>query len=366
MPYQFQRVDICAFDFHLMLAPLAGGTPTKASFNYLVDPTLYNQQYSAGSQTNTANLSFSPLDWRTLTYHHFWKYYQTIQAAAGGKYDFWKLQMPFIGRIKDQIKLVSGSPNITGAVIPTIFLSGIGWSTNLNIRIAGQLTSAQLSDFVGKLANKGASLFEIEGQRLTLPQVFEYVGNTVLTEVYEPKSIDAIKIKRQLIVCPFEATGPVAPYPAGQTGAKRISTADRASLHSILLGVPVSFADVRNFENERRFLLTQFYNGPDFALTYFEKGTLLFMQDTAIAGGAYRRALQAKLECLLSNIRNYLVITLDLYNFCLATANNPNLDAKTKALRSDLIFSLQSIPKNYSNHFCQSFHANFKPISKLK
>lgn len=367
MPYQFQHVEIRTFDFHLMLAPLAGGTQPKAAFNYLVDPALYNAQYTAaGAKTNTANLSFSPLHWRTLNFHHFWKHYQTIQPAAGGKYDFWKLQMPFIGAVKDPIKLISGSPNINGTVVATVFLSAIGWSTSLNISIAGQMTTAELSDFVGKLSNKSTALFEIGGQSLTLPEVFEYIGKLVLSEVYEPKSIDAIKIKRQLIVCPFEATGPVAHYPAGQVGAKRISTADRASLHSIIQGAAVSFSDVGILEKEKKFLLTQFHDGPDFAITYFDRGTLLFMLETAIDSGAARRALQSKLDCLLTNIRNYLLVTLDLYQFCLATANNPNLDAKTKALRADLVYSLQSIPQGYSNHFCQSFHMNFTPIGKLK
>ena len=347
-----------------MLAPLAGGVQPKADFNYLVDPNLYNQQYGANTQTNTANLSVAPLHWRTLNFHHFWKHYQTIQSAGGTKYDFWKLQMPFVGKIKDPIQLVSGSPNINGTVEAGIFLSAIGWSTSVNISIEGQLTTAQLSEFVGKLSNKPVALFVVAGKQLTLPELFEYAGKIVLNEVYEPKSIDTIKIKRQLIVCPFEATGSVAHYPAGQAGAKRISTADRASLHSIIQGAPVSFGDVGNLEMKT--LVTQFHDGPDFALTYFDKGTLLFMQDTAIAGGAYRRALQSKLDCLLTNIRNYLVITFDLCGFCQATANNPNLDAKTKALRTDLVFSLQSIPQKYSNHFCQAFHTNFTPIGKLK
>ena len=365
MPYHFQRVEIRAFDFHLMLAPLAGGTQPKAAFNYLVDANLYNQTYVAGGQTKTASLSFTPLHWRTLNFHHFWKYYQIIQPAGPGKYDFWKLQMPFIGTVRDPIKLISGSPNIDGTVEANIFLSAIGWSTSLNLSIAGQMTTAELSDFIGKLSTKPAALFEIGSKALTLPELFEYLGKVVLSEVYEPKSIDETRIKRQIIICPFEATGPVAWFRAGQKGS-RISTADRASLHSIIQGTPVLFDDVGTLEQENEILVTQFHNGPDFALTYFKKGTLLFMLDTATAGGAYRKTLQKKLDCLLTNIRNYLVITLDLYNFCTATEKNPNLDAKTKALRTDLVYSLQSIPQTYNNHFCQSFHNNFTPIGKLK
>ena len=365
MPYQFQRVEIRAFDFHLMLAPLAGGTQPIAAFNHLVDPALYNQKYNAVAPTNTANLSFIPLHWRTLNYHHFWKYYQVIHPAGGGKYDFWKLQMPFIGTVGDPIKLSSGLPNVNGTVEASIFLSAIGWSTNLNISLSGQMTTAQLSEFVGKLSTKTAPLFEVGPRKLTLPELFEYLGKIVLSGVYEPKSIDETRIKRQLIVCPFEATGPVAYY-EGDQGGPRISTSDRASLHSIIQGTPISFDDVRNIENEKKALVTQFHDGPDFALTYFNKGTLLFMLNTAIAGGPYRRTLQKKLECLLTNIRNYLVITLSLYEFCYATEKNPNLDAKTKALRGDLLYALRAIPQHYSNHFCQSFHNNFTPIGKLK
>lgn len=366
MPYGFQQVVICAFDFHLMLAPLTGGIQPNAPFDYLVDPNLYNQQYSAGTKTQTAHLSFAPLNWRSLTYHHFWKHYQTLQTdATTGKYDFWKLQMPLSGKLKDQVKLVTGVPTITGTVRPTIFLSGIGWSTNVTISLTGQMTQAELSNFVGSLSNKGAAVFEINGKRMTLPELFEVIGNFVLTEVYQPKSIDTLRLKRHLIVCPFAATGPVGHYPADPM-QKRISTADRASLHSILLGAPVSFNEILNLERDKKFLVTQFYQGPDFALTYFDKGTLIFMQQTAIGGGPYRGALQSQLDCLLNNIRNYLLITFGLYHFCLATDRNPTLNQKAKTLRGDLIFTVKAIPNSYSNQFCQSFHQNFTALAKLK
>jgi hypothetical protein len=366
MPYGFQEVDILAFDFHLMLAPLNGGIQPNAPFDYLVDPNTYNQQYSGAAKTETAHFSFAPLNWRSLSHHHFWKHYQTIQPAAGGKYDFWKLQMPFIGKFKDAIDLVSGLPNVTGTVRPVVFVSGLGWSTCLEISIVGQLTAAELSKFIGGLSSKGAAPFKIGPKRMSLPEVFELLGNYVLSEVYQPKSIDTLKLQRHLIVCPFAATGPVGHYPADQVGAPRISTVDRASLHSVLLGRPVSFAEVQDLERNKKFLVTQFNKGPDFALTYFEKGTLVFMMNTAIAGGAYRRALQAKLDCLLTNIRNYLVMTFSLYNFCIATAGNPTLNLKPTSLRTDLVFTLKSIPNSYNNQFCQSFHKNFTPIGKLK
>jgi hypothetical protein len=284
--------------------------------------------------------------------------------VAGANYDFWKLQMPFISQPDIPIRIISGSANFTGSARPVIFLNGIGWSTNLDIKLRGQMTSDELRDFIGQLSNKTAAFFEIAGKRMTLPEVFEYFGDLVLGSVYEPKSIDSIKLKRHLVMALSEFSGPMAHYPADQVGAKRIARGDRASLHAILLGAPVSFDEVLDLE-QNKFLLTQFFAGPDFAITHFEKGTLLFMQQSATSAAYQNRALRSKMRCHLSNIRNYLLMTLDLYHFCLDTKNNAAINASTKALRADLVSTIQGIPKKYTNQFCQSFHNHFGPLKKL-
>ncbi len=132
----------------------------------------------------------------------------------------------------------------------------------------------------------------------------------------------------------------------------------------MLKGRPVSFAEAINLENEKKFLLTPFYNGPDFAISYFDYGTLLFMQQSAVAGLDQTRAVRSKTRCHASNIRNYLILTLDLYNFARDAKQIAATNAKVKALRKDAQVTLQEIPKRYNNPFCQSFHSNFGPLNQ--
>src|SRR5437867_2020056 len=131
MAYEFQAVDISLFDFHLMIDPLFNAASINSAFSFLADSKNYNQQYQSGAVVQTPDIAVLPLQWRALSYHHFWKYYQTIWAK-GGAYDFWKLQMPFIVRSKQtRIKLNSPVQDFVGTVHPVIFLTGMGWSTNL-------------------------------------------------------------------------------------------------------------------------------------------------------------------------------------------------------------------------------------------
>ncbi|PYS69371.1 MAG: hypothetical protein DMF69_17215 [Acidobacteria bacterium] len=346
MAYQFDAIDFSIFDFHLMLDPLVGGKSTVPSAQFLLTAADYNQAYKSGTPLQTPTLKFAPLNWRALTYHHFWKYYQTIWVAGKG-YDFWKLQMPFVSSLNVPIKLISGSPSFSGTVFPTVFLNSTGWC------------SEDVRDFVGGLSNKGKASFEISGKRMTLPNLLESLGNLVLKEVYEPGSIDSIKIRRHIVMALAKFAGPTGFYPLNQKGT-RIARGDRASIHSMLLGEEVTFDDVPEMESKS--LITQFYDGPDFALTHFDKGTLLFMQTSATGQGFQDKALRSKMRCHLSNIRNYLLMTLDLCAFGLETKKDPVIN---KAMRADFVYAVQSIPQKYSNPFCKSFHANYGPLKKL-
>jgi len=361
MAYDFHTVDISLFDFHLVMDPLVNAAAINNSFKFLVDPTDYNQHYIAGKAVQTPSLKFVPLRWRSLNYHHFWKYYQTIWSTGGG-YDFWKAQMPFIGKAEQtKIKLNSGSANFDGTVRAMVLLSGIGWSTNLDIHLHGHMNPTELTSFVGQLSKAGAGMFEMNGTPKTVAGVFEYLGELVRKEVYASTTIDLLKIHRHSIVTLSSFTGPVATY---QPSSTQMSSADRGLFHSMLRGRLVNYAEAINLENEKKFLLTTFYNGPDFAISYFDYGTLLFMQQSAVAGSAQTRVVRAKMRCHASNIRNYLIMTLDLYNFIRDAKQVAAINAKVKALRKDAQVTLAEIPKRYNNPFCQSFHSNFGPLSQ--
>ena len=360
MAYEFQAIDISLFDFHLMLDPLINPASINNKYSFLVDPASYNQQYSSGASVQTGNFKLSPLKWRTLNFHHFWKYYQTIWPA-GGSYDFWKLQMPFVGKVSQtQIDLNTGSPDYEGTVFATTFVTGMGWSTNLDIHLRGKLTPTQVVEFVSRLSNKGASMFVVNGKAKILPEVFKYFAECVHKELYASNAVHLLKIMRHLIITLASFTGPIAPYLAK---GKQIPAADRALFHSILKGGSVGFDEVIDLENEEKFLLTQFNSRPDFAITYFDYGTLLFMQETALGASQQGRAARSKMKCHSSNIRNYLITTLDLHSFRRDAKKTASLNGKVKTLRDDALLTLQEIPKKYSNQFCRSFHNTFGPLS---
>jgi hypothetical protein len=356
MSYEFQAVDLSVFDFHLMRDPLLNASAIQPQFNFLTGENGYNEQYQQGAAILTANLSVRPLNWRMLTYHHFWKYYQTIWPKDE-TYNFWKLQMPFICKLTNtQIKLVTGSPDFDGTVRSTVYLSAMGWSTNLDIHLRGKMKPAQLQAFVHQLPSKGASVFEVDGQRMPLPDVFKFIAQMVRQNIYGTKAIDSLGIMRHLIITLSQFTGGIAYYGAGPSGAKQMTAADRAMIHSIWRGATVSVPQVIKMENEKKFLLTKYYTGPDFALTDFDYGTLLFMQQTAGQEFGGGQSPRGKMRCHSSNIRNYLIMSLDLLSFYRGTKQNEAGNPVIKALREHIKSTLSDIPHRYRNPFCQAFH----------
>jgi hypothetical protein len=85
------------------------------------------------------------------------------------------------------------------------------------------------------------------------------------------------------------------------------------------------------------------------------------MQQTAVAG-SQTKAVRSKMRCHASNIRDYLVMTLDLYNFARDAKQVAATNPKVKALRKDVLATLLEIPNKYSNPICQSFHSTFGPL----
>ena len=313
-----------------------------------------------------------PLRWRTMTYHHFWKYYQLIHQL--GAADFWKLQMPFIGHpTHTDITLVTGSADFTGVVRPLLFLSAMGWSTNLNIRLRGHMRPSHLQDFVSLLPHKSASFFEVNGTRKTLPEVFEFFAARVRQDVYQPNLVDTLKLKRYLVMTLSQFSGEIGFYRSPSAGVKQIQipAADRALLHSILTGTTLDVPELIRREQQKKFLLTRFADpldstNPDFALTYFDHGSLIFMQRTALTENYTQwKGRRAAMRCHASNIRNYLLMTLTLYSFYRDTKKEAAVSDKVAALRHSIHTTLLELPRSYTNPFCLSFHGNYGPLLKL-
>src|SRR5215213_209775 len=332
MAYQFQAVDISAFDFHLALEPLGNPKLVNNDYQFLVDSAAYNQTYTKGAPIKGQKLKLRPLTSFTLDFHHFWHYYQTIWPLDVS-YDFWKLQMPFIGKVSgQQINVDTGSPDFRATISHVLFINAFGWSTNFDISLRGNMTPDHVRDFVARLGSKRASMFELDKSRKSLPELFEYFGDAVQKEIYAPAVITHLRMNRHLLMTLTSFTGPVAPY---RSTGNEIPRADRALFHSMLKGSKtIGLNEVGALEKEKKFLLTQFRDRPDFAISYFDYGTLIFMQEAALDAMA-QGGVAGKAKCHSSNLRNYLLMTLTHYKFWKESQTAAGTSATIKSVRDD-------------------------------
>lgn len=370
MPYEFQTVDLSLFDFHAATNALLNPASVRPEFRFLTNPADYNAHYLTGQPVETAGMRIRPMRWRTFAYHFFWRYYQLIHQ--NGQPNFWKLQMPLVCHLtQPEIKLVTGSQDFEGLVRPTILLSPVGWVTNFNIRLRGRMKPSHVQEFVRRLPNKPAAPFDVNGARRILPEVFELLAALVRRDVYLPNMVDALRVKRYMIMTLSQYSGDLSFYRWQAAGVRQMPAADRALLHSMLRGAPVSVPDLIKLENEKKFLVTRFvdpveFNNPDFAITYFDYGTLIFMQRTARgADTAKWKARRGAMRCHTANIRNYLMMTLSLHAFYRDAAKEAETNATIKELRETIKTTLVELPSRYTNPFCQSFHQNYGPLQKL-
>jgi hypothetical protein len=281
--------------------------------------------------------------------------------------------MPFVGYpTQTDVKLVNGAFDFTGVVRPSLFLTALGWSTNLNIRLRGHIKPCHLQRFVALLPSKFDALFTVNGDSKSLPEVFEFFANCVRKDVYQPDLIDMLKIKRYLLMTLPQFSGEVRSYRSPIPGVKPMPAADRALFHSILKGKAIEVPDLINLENNKGFLLTGFtdsleFDSLDFALTYFDYGSLIFMQKTALADDYERWKLRRRaMQCHSSNIRNYLLMTQMLYIFYRDMKKQASSSTEVNGLRDGIKTTLVNLPSVYTNPFCQSFHNNYGPLIKLR
>lgn len=367
MAYEFQIVDLFLFDFHVPVNALLDPAKVHPDFQFLTDPTKYNSRYQSHAPIDTSRFRFRPLGWRAIRYHFFWKFYQLIHQNGGP--DFWKLQMPFVGHPRTtSVNVVTGSSDFKGTVRAGVFLSAIGWSTALKIRLRGRMKPSDIQEFVRHLSLKSAAPFDVNGARKTSPEVFELFATDVLKDVYQPGVIDALKVRRHVLITPARFSGEVGFYRV--PGTKQIATADRAVLHSMLKGAPVSVPNVVTLERDKQFLITRFEDParepyPDFAITYFDYGTLLFMQRTAQGDDDQRwKARRSAMRCHAANVGNYLLMTLSLHAFYRDMKDGAS-SPERKALCDSIRFTLASLPYRYTNQYATSFHRNYGPLAKL-
>jgi hypothetical protein len=335
----FRAVDIHAFDVHTLLTPHISNSTLKPEFQFLTDAALYLDHYQKAQAVETESFHIHPLSKRTQSANHFWKNY--LRQFAGTSIDYWKLQAPFACSLRHSlVNLIVDSPDARGRTSCSAYLSPLGWSTNLNLHLAGEFTLESLLDLVLAIQKRPATAppahLEMDGKRAGLIDAFRRVKEKLLDEVYNPLDPpqDLLTLPQHLIISLSRFDGPPIQFHKSMTKGG-MTDADQALMHSLLRGEEIKVVSLAQKLKERKHTPVFFDRLADFMLIYFEFGTLIFMQQSAIRRGRRQRAL----SCFASNTRSAAVTIWSLLNFYRASssaaATNKTLgDARTNALEN--------------------------------
>lgn len=364
MDSQFHAVDIHIFDFHSAVKPLSSPACLQNNFQFLSKADEYRKMYASGQGVLTPSFYVHPLSQRSRKHNHFWKRY--LEIWHGNALDPWKLQVPFVCSPRQPVlKLATEGTGFESKVRPFVYLSAMGWSTNLNLHLSGDIKLPKLRDFIGQLKKSGPgnSLFRIDDKPHDLSQVFQYFSRKILEEVYAPDSPpeDTLQLPRHFVVSLSQFTGPLLNYKATLwTKGKAMKDEDRALLHSILLGRAVTVPELAQILKARQHSFIQF-KGPDFALAYFGKGILAFLQQSALKGSGRR----ASISCFASNIRTCSMMIWSLLNFYKEAGSWAQSNPLIAELREAVKFNLQKIPSRYTNEYCRALYSNHAELKGL-
>jgi hypothetical protein len=344
------------FDVHFTLKPLITAALLRENFRFLVDADLYSKQYVM-APTETKNFTISPISPRERKREHFWKYYGSSSLIAFS--DVWALQLPFVCRPKNVVTLAMQPSNFTVSLYPVIYLFPLGWSTNIECCVEGEIDENELISFIGKIRSAGERPLKFNQKEYSVSKFFEALAMQLKTDIFlNPSSAeDVAKTPRHMVISLSQFNGPIEQYRSRYTEDDRMPDADRALMHSILLGQKIAIPDLAGKESGKKFMLTQFA-GASFAISYFDIGTLLFMQEQAEPEKNRRESIR----CMATNIRNFSMSSFALLAFYEELADIENPDSKITALQQIMKRRLSELPKRYNNALCRAWYQNYRRL----
>jgi len=369
---KFHIGDILAFDLHTVVQPLGDPSMLQKSYQFLSDSPLYRKQYEMGQPVRSESFEISPFDQRVFDEDNFWNFYSTIRHdAQQTKPDYWKLQVPFACKLlKTTIKSVLADGSIQVKLRPQIFISAIGWSTTINIRLKGDMTVPYLIEFVGKLRGKASAgdsrIFELNGRREPLWKLYSAVQNKLFSEVYSTQKPPAETriLDRYILIAPLRFSGPIKYFHNESTTYPEMSDKESAVMLSILYGELLSVERFMKEYGALKFSVVEFHDGgPEFALSEFKKGAFVFMQETAQVGTRHSRATR-RLGCFTSNIRTIVMMVMMLHHFCSSneTKRYAGSIPKIGSLLADVKSDLADLKSRYQHDFCKFLFTNYDSL----
>jgi hypothetical protein len=374
MTYQFQAVDIFAFDVHTAVKALAFPELVRPVFDYLVHPDKYRKRCADGQAVETDQYRVECLKWREREYGRFWPYY--IGLWPGAETDFWGLQVPFVYKPKKiNLRLMVDAKTFQANVHPTVFLNSMGWSTSIYIRLFGNLSADELQGIVAKLRGTvtDAAVFEIEKVtsdkpggnekiQTDLSGLLEHFAALMKKELYVKATQVSPKrtTDRFIVTSIARYTGP-PPKHFPRYRQPSMADDERATMLSILGGETVQVG-VNLKEKEEKVLCARF-KGRGFALARFYQAVLLFIQDRAVL--APDRETRWKLHCLAANVRSSLMMSFASLAFHEEASGNYLKVENVKTLKENLRELVPKLRGSYKNSLFSIFYLKFTPFEKL-
>ena len=383
MAYLFHEVDIIGFDTHTALKPVAFPQLVKEPFRFLVSTKEYNEQYKSAQEVETDYIILRPITQREFKRNHFWKHYAAM--SFGPEVDYWGVQIPFAVEPKSfDLKINPVGLSFEVEVRPVVYINSMGWSTNVELHLKGDIDAAGLRDFVGRLRGLDHSQapFLVAGEEKGLTGVFQRLGDLVRNEVYvTPAQVgDTRSTPRHLLISLARAEGE-AKYFRTEWGLQPTMDDDeRRDMISILYGREISNDEAdrllrqgkgvsgEELEEEggtpERVLVVRVRKDKDkdFTLTSYKLGTLFFPQGDALERPKRRKAM----GCMVSNARNATMISLSMLGFSQAVKKFPKSNDAVESLHENIKATIWNLSDHYDNDHYQNWYSNHRLLQSLR
>ena len=305
------RVELFLFDSHVYVDPLQNKDLLKSDFRFLVEQEAYDSFYEQQTGLKLGGGELRPLNKNERNKNHFWKYFGKRSSQLGP----WLRHLPLIYDVSEEVTFVLDEPPLRGKVVPRILLWPWGWSCRLTCTLDGPLDDEALRRVVRCQGSKNTELgtFEVAGNRMKCNEVFRRMSIDLAHNIFndDDSVSDSLRVTRQFVLAIHEIRGVALPYESCHLlGLPRLSEADRAALHSVLLGREVVNKELlaREKREPKQFMYSTFGGGA-FGLTDFDKGTILYLPN--LIGGRKERGSNVK-HCLAANIECCSHLTLGL------------------------------------------------------
>jgi hypothetical protein len=143
------------------------------------------------------------------------------------------------------------------------------------------------------------------------------------------------------------------------TEYKQMSAADQALLRSILFGEDFNALQAIEAQRSAPLTLVEISQPYNFALTEFERGTLIFLQRDA-----QRPDREAAVHCFAHNVRDALMTIFTLLNFY-KDAKSPDPQSTLGILSEQTKNTLCGLREAYPNQLCEFFFLHHNGIKTL-